>query len=69
MIEKVDNHATGEQVEQPEEGVGVEELVQRRLVGARDGDVREDAENQEEPQREQDLPAQLRNSQGVADRL
>jgi len=61
--------ATREQVEQPEEGVGVEQLVQGGLVSARDGDVGEDAKYEEEAQRKQDLPPELGDSERVTDRL
>src|SRR6059058_5776677 len=55
-----------EKVEQPEERVRVEQLVEGGLVGAGHGDVREDPEHQKESEGEEDLAAQLRNAERVA---
>src|SRR2546425_1145166 len=61
--------APGEQVEQPEERVRVEQLVEGGLVGPGHGDVREDPEHQKESEGEEDLAAQLRNAERVANRF
>src|SRR5919108_5819361 len=57
--------AAGEEIEQVDQLVVLEERVQLVLVHAGQGDVREEPEHEDHPEREEDLVAEIRGAERV----